>query len=70
MKGNTGKVHIGPEGELYKYINHHTGTPTKARSENKKQYESRDLQFIWTESSWRRIKVREFSNLSVNIILV
>ena len=25
MKGNTGEVHIGSEGELYKYINHHAG---------------------------------------------
>ena len=32
MKGNTGKINIGPEGELYKYINHHAGTPTRARS--------------------------------------
>ena len=32
MKGNTGKIHMGSEGELYKYINHHAGTPKEARS--------------------------------------
>ena len=32
MKGNTEEIHIGSEGELsYKYINHHAGTPTKAK---------------------------------------
>ena len=28
---STGEIHIGSEGELHKYINHHVGTPTKAR---------------------------------------
>ena len=31
MKGNTGEIYVGSEGELYKYIYHHAGTPTKAR---------------------------------------
>ena len=32
MKSNAGEIHIGPMRELYKYINLHAGTPTKARS--------------------------------------
>ena len=39
MKGNTGEVHIGSEGELYKCINPHAGTQTKVRSKNKVELE-------------------------------
>ena len=39
LKGNTGEIQIGSaEGELYKYINHHAGTPTKARSKKRKHW--------------------------------
>ena len=31
MKGNTGEIHIVSESELYKYNNHHSGTPTKQK---------------------------------------
>ena len=31
MEGDAGEIHIGSERELYKSINIHAGTPTKAR---------------------------------------
>ena len=52
MRGNTGEIHIGSEGELlYKYIYHHAETPTKARSKKKKKKVSTAIQNILSKSS-------------------
>ena len=45
MEDNTGEIHFGSERELYKYINIHAGTPTKARG---RQILSTDIQNIWS----------------------
>ena len=35
MTGNTGEIHLGSEGELYEYINHHARDANKSKSKIK-----------------------------------